>query len=320
MGLIDNLRKRKGEPKGKELAAFTKTSSSFIDKLKKITFISTADDKFFEELLIVLLEADVGFSTADKIVAATKIEANKYINPKLSFVIELMAEKMLKIYSEKQAASFKENHDGPNIILLVGVNGTGKTTTLAKLVYHLKNQGNKVLVAAADTFRAGATNQLLVWTKRAEVDCVTGMDNADPASVVVDACRKAKKEGYDYLICDTAGRLQNKINLMNELAKIKRVAQKELNDDVINSYLVIDATTGQNGLNQAQVFLDNCDINGIILTKLDGTSKGGIVLAIKDQLNIDVKYIGTGETLEDFLVFDIENFVLAICQSEQYEG
>ena len=309
MGIFDKLKEKK---KGQELKSFGKTTTSLIEKIRKLAVYPAVDDKFFEELLMILLEADVGFATADKIIANLKKEAHRYVNIKFSFVIELLAEELIRLYNEREAESFRFNDSGPNIILMVGINGTGKTTTIAKLAYLLKQEGHKVLVAAADTFRAGAVQQLITWTARVEVDCVSGKENADPAAVVVDACRKALSENYDYLICDTAGRLQNKVNLMNELAKIKRVAEKELGAGKINSYLVIDAVTGQNGIDQAQVFLDNCDINGIILTKIDGTSKGGIILAIKDQLNIAVKYLGNGETITALLPFNIEDFVMAL--------
>jgi len=315
MGILDKAKDRKG----KELKSFGKTTTSLIEKIKKLTVYPAVDDRFFEELLVILLEADVGFQTADKIIENLKKEAHRYVNIKFSFVIELLAEEIVRLYKENEAEGFRFNDEGPNIILMVGVNGTGKTTTIAKLAYLLKQEGKTVLVAAADTFRAAAVQQLESWTAKADVRCISGQNNSDPAAVVVDACRAAKADNYDYLICDTAGRLQNKINLMNELAKIKRVAEKELGEGIVNSFLVIDATTGQNGISQAQVFLDNCDINGIILTKIDGTSKGGIILAIKDQLNIDVKYLGNGESLNDLIPFDIDDFVSALLKGIENE-
>ena len=309
MGLLDSIKKKQAERKGQQLKAFKKTSLSFSQRLRSLAFFPVTDPRFYEELLIVLLEADVGLTTADKIIAGLKIRVDKYITVDFGFLTELLFEEIYELYQKSEAEGFRSNDEGVNIILMVGVNGTGKTTTIAKLTNHLQQQGKTVLVAAADTFRAGATQQLLTWMKRVDTRTILGKENQDPASVVVDACKVAKQENYDYLIVDTAGRLQNKVNLMNELAKIKRVAEKQLKEGVVNSYLVIDATTGQNGLTQAQVFLDNCDVNGIILTKVDGTSKGGIVLAIKELLNIDVVYVGSGESIDDFAPFNIEDFI-----------
>ncbi len=319
MGFLTNLRNRKKTEKGQELAAFTKTADSFISKMRQASFFGPVNDKFFEALLIVLLEADVGFATADKIVERVKTEANKYYNVDFNYVVDILSEQLLAVYQEKGYCQFKENPQGPNIILLVGVNGSGKTTSLAKLAYFLKQQDKKVLVCGADTFRAGAIAQLQLWAQRAEVACFAGKSGGEAAAAVVDACRLAVAENYDYLLVDTAGRLQNKVNLMNELAKIKRVAEKELGSGSVNAYLVIDATTGQNGINQAAVFTECCEVNGIILSKIDGTAKGGIILAIKDQLNIDVKYVGSGESLQDFAVFDIADFILALCSGLSHE-
>lgn len=309
MGLFDSFRKDKENKKGKHLASFGKTTKSFKERLQRLAIFKAVDEKFFEELLVVLLEADVGFTTADKIIANLKNTANNYVNVDFSFVLELLAKELLNIYQEKEDPALKENKEGPQIILFVGVNGSGKTTTLAKMAYLLKQEGLKVLAVAADTFRAAASNQLLDWCLKADIDCLVGADKADPASVVVDGCIKALKEGYDYILCDTAGRLQNKVNLMNELAKIKRVAEKQLGGDVVNSFLVIDATTGQNGISQASVFTESSNVNGLILTKIDGSAKGGIILAIKDQLGIPVRYVGSGETLDDLVLFSIEEFI-----------
>jgi len=192
---------------------------------------------------------------------------------------------------------------------MVGVNGVGKTTTIAKLANRYKTAGKKVLLAAGDTFRAGATEQLEIWADRLGVDIVKGKLNSDPSSVMFDACKKANQENYDILICDTAGRLQTKVNLMNELAKIRRVIGKEIPDGPHEVLLVIDATTGQNGVFQAKAFAEATGVNGIVLTKMDGTSKGGIILAIKSSLGIPVKFIGLGEKMDDLEEFDLDQYL-----------
>ncbi|MFV0255206.1 MAG: signal recognition particle-docking protein FtsY [Erysipelotrichaceae bacterium] len=313
MGLFDNFRKKKQDDKS-NLSGFSKTKETFADKLKKIAGqYSVVNETVLEELLIVLLESDVALQTADKIINNLKMRAEEEKFPTFNELLEAFVEEVDRIYHQQATIGFRSNLDGANVILMVGVNGAGKTTSIAKLANLLKSQGKSVLLCAADTFRAGAVEQLLEWSERIGVECVVGKATADPASVVVDACRRAKELAVDYLLVDTAGRLQNKVNLMQELNKIKRVAEKEMGD-VINSYLILDSTTGKNGLNQAEIFLENCEINGIILTKMDGTSRGGIVLTIRDQLNIDVKYVGIGETINDFAEFKLENFLLAMIE------
>jgi fused signal recognition particle receptor len=226
----------------------------------------------------------------------------------------MIIDRMFEIYlnGEVVNANLNLNKNGLSVILFVGVNGVGKTTSIAKIANQYKKEGKKVLLAAGDTFRAGAIAQLDVWAKRVGVDIVQKEDGADPSSVMFDACKKAKEEGYDLLLCDTAGRLQNKVNLMNELAKMKRVIVKELNEEPCETLLVIDATTGQNGISQAKSFKEITDITGIVLTKLDGTAKGGIVLAIKEDVNIPVKFIGLGEKPEDLEYFDIEKYIYGL--------
>ena len=207
--------------------------------------------------------------------------------------------------------------DRPTVLLVVGVNGVGKTTSIAKLAYRYKNMGKKVMLAAADTFRAGATEQLKTWAERLDIDIVTGAPNADPASVAYDAARKARLDGVDLLIVDTAGRLQTKNNLMAELAKIKRVISKEIEDAPQDTFLIIDATTGQNGVVQAKAFAEVTTLTGVVITKMDGTSKGGIILAIRDELGIPVRFIGLGEKMDDLEEFDLEKYLYALCVGDK---
>lgn len=223
-------------------------------------------------------------------------------------------DKMFEIYLKGEIvnANLNLNPNGLSVILFVGVNGVGKTTSIAKIAYSLKKQGKKVLLAAGDTFRAGAIAQLDVWAKRIGVDIVTKPDGSDPSSVMYEAVTKAKNENYDVLLCDTAGRLQTKVNLMNELNKMKRVIESLCPGAPQETLLVIDATTGQNGMSQAKAFKEATEVSGIILTKLDGTSKGGIVLAIRNEMGIPIKYVGLGEGIEDLEVFDIENYLYGL--------
>ncbi|MDE7105595.1 MAG: signal recognition particle-docking protein FtsY, partial [Anaeroplasmataceae bacterium] len=227
---------------------------------------------------------------------------------------EMIMDKMFEIYlnGEIVNANLKLKKDELSVVLFVGVNGVGKTTSIAKIAYAYKKQGKKVLLAAGDTFRAGAIEQLSVWAKRVGVDIVTKEAGSDPSSVIFEACKKAKNEHYDLLLCDTAGRLQNKVNLMNELAKMKRVIENVCPGAPDETLLVIDATTGQNGMSQAKAFKEATDVTGVILTKLDGTSKGGIVLAIRHEMGIPIKYIGLGESVEDLEVFDIEQYLYGL--------
>ena len=226
---------------------------------------------------------------------------------------EIIVDEMFIIYVQNDIIVNKINfsNDGPTVILFVGVNGVGKTTSIGKIAYKLKNENKKVLLVAADTFRAGAVEQLKEWADITASDIVF-KENADPASVVFDGLKKAKEENYDVVLIDTAGRLQNKVNLMNELEKINKVIKNSIEGAPHETLLVIDATTGQNGISQAKSFKEITDITGIVLTKLDGTAKGGIVLAIKESVGIPVKYIGLGEKKEDFKVFDIEKYIYGL--------
>ncbi|WP_431814493.1 signal recognition particle-docking protein FtsY [Limosilactobacillus portuensis] len=273
------------------------------------------DEDFFDDLEDLLIESDVGYDMAMKLSDELREEVKLENAKSKQEVSNVIIEKMVELYDqagkdEKPDLNFAK--EGPTVIMFVGVNGAGKTTTIGKMAALFKSQGKKVLLAAADTFRAGATEQLDVWAKRDGVDIVTGPENGDPAAVVFDAVQKAKKENYDILFVDTAGRLQNKVNLMKELAKMKRILTREIPDAPHEVLLVLDATTGQNALNQAKLFKESTDVTGIVLTKLDGTARGGIVLAIRNELHLPVKYVGLGEKVTDLQKFDASEFVYGL--------
>ncbi|MGM9892233.1 signal recognition particle-docking protein FtsY [Limosilactobacillus sp.] len=273
------------------------------------------DEDFFDDLEDLLIESDVGYDMAMKLSDSLREEVKLENAKSKQDVSNVIIEKMVDIY---EAAGKDENpnlqmaKEGPTVIMFVGVNGAGKTTTIGKMAARFKKEGKRVLLAAADTFRAGATEQLEVWAQRDGVDIVTGPENGDPAAVVFDAVQKAKKENYDILFVDTAGRLQNKVNLMKELAKMKRILTREIPDAPHEVLLVLDATTGQNALNQAKLFKQSTDVTGIVLTKLDGTARGGIVLAIRNELHLPVKYVGLGEKVDDLEKFDAGDFVYGL--------
>lgn len=272
------------------------------------------DDNYFNNLEEILIEADCGveftLNTIEKLVEIVKKEKLtdlKEINERL---ISLMFNNYNDDSQNEDDITLKE---GLNVFLVVGVNGVGKTTSIAKLTNFYLKQNKKVLLVAGDTFRAGAKEQLTIWANRLNINIITGKENEDPASVSYAGVKYAKENNYDLVILDTAGRLQNKVNLMNELNKIKRVINK-ISVANIYTYLVLDASTGQNGVLQAKAFKDVVDINGIIITKMDGTSKGGIILAIKDSLNIKVNFIGLGEKLDDLEVFDLNKYLYGLCK------
>ena len=264
--------------------------------------------------MIVLLESDVGIQTAEKICDQLKTTVDQYRYVTFKDVMAFLMEIMQNIYLESTDAPIVMNENGPTVILMVGVNGSGKTTTCAKLTKLYQSQGKKVGVVAADTFRAGAIEQLARWADKLGVPCIKGRENGDPSSVLVDGCRYAKEHNLDILLCDTAGRLQNKVNLMNELAKMRKVIGREIEGAPHHVWLVLDSTTGQNGLSQAKIFQEVTDVTGIILTKMDGTAKGGIVLAIKDVLHIPVYYLGLGEREDDLKPFDLDLYLYSISE------
>ncbi|MBP5832863.1 signal recognition particle-docking protein FtsY [Lactiplantibacillus plantarum] len=273
------------------------------------------DEAFFDDLEDTLIESDVGYETAMRISDELRDEVklkNAKSKKEISIVI---VEKLVDMYGEAGEGEDNSIHmakSGPTVILFVGVNGAGKTTTIGKMANMYKQQGKKVLLAACDTFRAGAIQQLQVWGQRDGVDVVAKAEKSDPAAVCFDAVKKAKAEDYDVLFVDTAGRLQNKVNLMNELEKIKRVITREIPDAPHEVLLVLDATTGQNALNQAKLFKQSTDVSGIVLTKLDGTARGGIVLAIRNELHLAVKYVGLGEKVTDLRPFNANDFVYGL--------
>ena len=275
----------------------------------------SVDEDFFEELEETLIGADVGFDTSLKITEALRQEVKLRNVKKPAQVQNTIIEKMVDLYEE---AGINENNainlqpNGLTVILFVGVNGVGKTTSIGKLAHQYKLEGKKVLMAAADTFRAGAIDQLVVWGERAGVEVVRGNAGGDPAAVVFDAVERAKAEQADVLLVDTAGRLQNKVNLMKELEKIKRVIQREIPDAPHEVLLVVDATTGQNAMTQAKQFKETTDVTGLVLTKLDGTAKGGIVIAIRNELHLPVKLVGLGEGINDLEPFNANDFAMGL--------
>ena len=286
---------------------FTSKLNNLILKYKKI------DDDFFEELEDILIMADIGVTTVMDFMDKLKSRVAKEHIENTSDLKEIIVDEMFIIYVQNDIIvnKIKENEDGPTVLLFVGVNGVGKTTTIGKLAYQFRKKGKKVLLIAGDTFRAGAIEQIKEWALKTNSDIVY-KENADPASVVFDGLKKAKEENYDMVLIDTAGRLQNKINLMKELEKINKVIEQNIPGAPHETLLVIDATTGQNGISQAKNFDSITKITGIVLTKLDGTAKGGIVLAIKESTNIPVKYIGLGEKETDLQVFDIETYIYGL--------
>ncbi|HHV73567.1 MULTISPECIES: signal recognition particle-docking protein FtsY [unclassified Thermoanaerobacterium] len=287
-----------------------RTRDNFTSKIDGIlSFGRKVDDELFEELEEILILADVGVSTTEKIIDNLKEKAKEQKVKDAEKIKELLAEEIYDIMEAKET-SFKITQ--PTLILIVGVNGVGKTTTIGKLANKFKRDGKRVLLVAADTFRAAAIDQLEVWAGRNNCEIIRHEEGSDPASVLFDGIKAAKSRNVDVILCDTAGRLHNKKNLMEELKKIYRVAQREFNEGNIETFLVLDATTGQNAIQQAKIFKEATDVTGIILTKLDGTAKGGIVISIKSELDIPVRFIGVGEGIDDLQEFDSEKFVRAL--------
>lgn len=288
----------------------TKTRDGLTDKINEaLNLAITIDEDLYEELEEILIISDVGMDTTVDIIERlrNKIRKEKINDPKE--VKPALKEVIKDILLE---GSYEDDEESKKVMLVIGVNGVGKTTSIGKLAAKNKEEGKKVLLAAADTFRAAAIDQLEVWSDRAGVDIVKHQEGSDPAAVVFDAIEASKARNVDLLICDTAGRLHNKKNLMNELEKINRIIDRELQGYKKETLLVLDATTGQNAVIQAKQFMEACPIDGIILTKLDGTAKGGVVLSIKQSLNIPVRYIGVGEGIEDLQKFDAEGFAEAL--------
>jgi len=294
----------------------SKTRKTFKDRMNELfANFRSVDEDFFEEVENTLIGADVGFDTSMRIADELREEVKIKNAKKPAAVQYTIIEKLVDLYEEEGEMEVNELNEQQNdlsVFLFVGVNGTGKTTSIGKLAHQYRQEGKKVLLAAADTFRAGAIDQLVQWGERADVEVVRGNTGSDPASVVFDAMTRAKEEQADVLLIDTAGRLQNKVNLMNELDKIKRIIKREDPTAPHEVLLVVDATTGQNAMNQAQQFKETTDVTGLVLTKLDGTAKGGIVLAIRNELHLPVKLVGLGEGIDDLEVFDPNDFVVGL--------
>ena len=291
-----------------------KTREEFVSKLNILGIKYTkVSEEYFEELENILIMADIGVNTVMKFMDKLR-DRVKHENIKdTAYLKEVIVDELLVIYVEGESLSdkIKMNENGPTVILMVGVNGVGKTTTIAKLAHKYGEEGKKVMLIAGDTFRAGAVNQLEIWAKRTN-SLFYGKEGSDPASVVYDGLVEAKEKNVDIVLIDTAGRLQNKVNLMKELEKINKVISTHIEGAPQETLLVIDAATGQNGIMQAKAFKEITNITGIVLTKLDGTAKGGIVLAIKEEVNLPVKFIGLGEKMTDLKPFDIENYIYGL--------
>ncbi len=300
MGLFDKFKN-----------AFKKSRENFVDKIDDLVGRQKISDEFYEELEEILIEADIGVEATLDLVEELKLKV-KEGKVKDTLEVKGLLKNIIieKLGNEKMPLNFAK--DKPTVIMVMGVNGVGKTTSIAKLAHILQQDGKHVILAAGDTFRAAAIEQLEIWAKRADVDIIKHQIGSDPAAVIFDSISAAKARKMDAVICDTAGRLHNKSNLMDELKKIYRVSSKAIPESPHEVLLVLDATTGQNALAQAKLFGELSKIDGIILTKLDGTAKGGIVVAIKQTLDIPVKYIGVGESLEDLHEFDPEEFVEAL--------
>ena len=293
----------------------TKTRDTFSGRVNDLVArYRKVDEEFFEELEEILIGADVGFETVMELIDELKMEVKRRNISDSKDVQSVISEKLVDIYrgGEEAEPGLAIQSDGLTVILFVGVNGVGKTTTIGKLAHKLKAEGRKVMLAAGDTFRAGAIEQLEVWGERAGVDVIKHAEGSDPAAVMFDALQAAKARKADILICDTAGRLQNKVNLMKELEKVKRVIEREVPGAPHEVLLALDATTGQNALIQAKTFKEATNVTGIVLTKLDGTAKGGIVLAIRNELHIPVKFVGLGEKMDDLQEFDAEKYVYGL--------
>lgn len=301
----------------KYVAGLDKSSASFSSKINALAArYREINDEYFDELENILIMSDVGVNMVMKIVDEIKKEVLLENIKDPHAINDIIVDKMFVIYANDSYMTTKINYaeNDLTVILMVGVNGAGKTTTIAKLANKIMHEeGKKVMVAAGDTFRAGAIEQLAEWANRLNIPCVKGKEGGDPSSVIFDALEQAKAGGYDVLICDTAGRLQNKVNLMKELEKMNRIIKRVVPEGPQETLLVVDATTGQNGISQAVEFSKITDITGIVLTKMDGTAKGGIILSIKDMLNIPVKFIGLGEKIDDLQEFDLEQYIYGLC-------
>ena len=321
MGLfnkIKNIFNNKSDEEVKEIEKYDsgleKTRKEFISQLSNLSKkYKNIDDNYFEELEDILIMADIGINTVMTFVDKLKDRVKKEKITDSEYLKEVIVDELFIMYVGNNVIDSKIHYSdkGPTVVLVIGVNGVGKTTTIGKLAYKLNNDGKKVMLVAGDTFRAGAIEQIEEWGKTSGVKVVSSTSK-DPSSVVFDGLDMAIEEDYDVVFIDTAGRLQNKTNLMNELAKINKIIKRKIPDAPHETLLIIDATTGQNGVSQAKSFKEITDITGIVLTKLDSTAKGGIVLAIKEEVNIPVKYVGLGEGKDDLEAFDIEKYIYGL--------
>ena len=317
MGLFSKLfgNKEKRQKAEKFKIGMMKTRSQSLSSLKEILEKSRSiDEDLYSKLEEIFIMADIGVDTVIEFIENIRNVVKKENIQKPIDLENIIVDQMFELYLKNEIVNtnIKYNKSGLTVILFVGVNGTGKTTSIGKLAYKIKQEGRSVMMAAGDTFRAGAINQLKVFGERVGVEVVSKEAGSDPSSVIFDAIKKAKSQNVDVLLIDTAGRLQNKKNLMMELDKINRIIKRETNNQEFETYLVIDATTGQNGLSQAQIFSEVTNITGIILTKLDGTAKGGIVLAIRNKLGIPISFVGLGEKITDLEYFDIEDYIYGL--------
>ena len=323
MGLISFLKEKFSKKKNNDVETYSegmsKTRQNFSNRLNSLSKkYKKVNQEYFEDLEEILIESDVGVNLSLKIIDEVLQESKEKKITDSEQINEILIDHMFKGYMEKGESltdvRFVEN--GSTVLLVVGVNGVGKTTTIAKLAYRYKNKGKSVLLVAADTFRAGASEQLQIWGERLDVEVITGPYNSDPSSVAYDGLVKAKKENIDLVIIDVSGRLHNKQNLMDELSKLKRVVSKVIPEAPHESFLIIDATTGQNGVVQAKAFAEVTNLTGVVITKMDGTSKGGIILAIREELGVPVRFIGLGEKMTDLKEFDLENYIYGLCVGE----
>lgn len=318
MGIFDKFKKVFKKEEKEDLEQYDKglekTRKEFVSELSLLGIkYKKVSDEYFDELENLLIKADIGVKTVFEFLDKLKIRVKKENITDTEFLKEVIVDELFLIYvnGDNLSDKIKVNDDGPTVLLFVGVNGVGKTTTIGKLANKYKKDGKSVMLIAGDTFRAGAVEQLKIWAERTN-SLFFGKENIDPAGVIYEGLEIAKKENVDIVLIDTAGRLQNKVNLMNELEKINRVIGKIIPDAPQETLLIIDATTGQNGILQAESFKSITNITGIILTKLDGTAKGGIVLAIKENIGIPVKFIGLGEGIDDLKSFDIEEYIYGL--------
>ncbi len=311
--LKENIANKTSEVSNKFKNGLSKTRNGFVEKVEDLfSRTKKIDEEFYEELEEILIGADVGVHTVLDLMDQLREEVKEQKIEEPAKLKPILTEKIIELLEGDVSTEINMQTEGLSVILFVGVNGVGKTTTIGKLAHKYISEGKKVMLAAGDTFRAGAIEQLEIWGERVGVDVIKHQAGADPAAVIFDALQSAKSKGIDILLLDTAGRLHNKVNLMQELNKIFRVIKREISDAPHEVLLVLDATTGQNALQQAKLFKESADVTGIALTKLDGTAKGGIVVAIRHELDIPVKLVGLGEKMDDLQEFDSAQFVHAI--------